>query len=240
MNLSYLMKWWRLEMHGFSVFLSPDSIRFVITYSCMMLGVTLFPTLGTHRSSWRKISTILQQIVILGSDVEQAKVHFPSFSARLTSMLHCCHISLFESCQREFPSINHRVGRLVEAANSPFRTANGDGWVCGCVRCGEVKRWASEGFVLTCSSNWSNTAAVWNWDWCSNQVSLQTPAWGLLFWNVASYSIETTWKNLFDYQNLIRILCLLTELKTYKPQQTKFKIQYYPMLLSGMSHLRVY
>lgn len=67
--------------------------------------------------------------------------------------------SLLQSCQWVFPSINHSVGRLVEAANSPFRTANGDGWVCGCVRCVEVKRWASEGFILTCSSNWSNNSS---------------------------------------------------------------------------------
>lgn len=96
----------------------------------------------------------------------------PFFSARLTPMLHCSHISFLESCQPEFPSINHSVGRLVEAANSLFRTANGDGWECGWVRRGEVKRRASEAFTLTCFSNWSNTVAVWNWGWWKNQFSI--------------------------------------------------------------------
>lgn len=175
-------------------------------------------------------------------------VHFLSFSPLLTPMLPCCHISLLGSCQWAFPSINHSVRRLVEAANSPFRTANGDGWVCGCVRCGEVKRWASEGFVLTCSSNWSNTAAVWNWDWWSNQVSPQTPARGLLFWNVAIYSLETTWKNKQLSEQIYLIIKIWSEyfwitywqnLRHTKPQQTQFKLQYYPMLMSGMSHWTV-
>lgn len=96
----------------------------------------------------------------------------PFFSACLTPMLHCSHISFLESCQPEFPSINHSVGRLVEAANSLFRTANGDGWECGWVRRGEVKRRASEAFTLTCFSNWSNTVAVWNWGWWKNQFSI--------------------------------------------------------------------
>lgn len=93
-------------------------------------------------------------------------------SACLTPMLHCSHISFLESCQPEFPSINHSVGRLVEAANSLFRTANGDGWECGWMRRGEVKRRASEAFTLTCFSNWSNTEAVWNWGWWKNQFSI--------------------------------------------------------------------
>lgn len=93
-------------------------------------------------------------------------------SACLTPMLHCSHISFLESCQPEFPSINHSVGRLVEAANSLFRTANGDGWECGWMRRGEVKRRASEAFTLTCFSNWSNTEAVWNWRWWKNQFSI--------------------------------------------------------------------